>query len=74
MRQWVAEIAYDSTSGPKKALESFYLPHEEDVRAAVTKKGGYVLSIRPHERSPLASRKFGISSGIRTESNSSTVN
>lgn len=53
MRQWVAEIAYDSTSGPKKALESFYLPHEEDVRAAVTKKGGYVLSIRPHERSPL---------------------
>jgi len=53
MRQWVAEIAYDSTSGPKKALESFYLPHEEDVRAAVIKKGGYVLSIRPHERSPL---------------------
>jgi len=53
MRQWVAEIAYDSTSGPKRALESFYLPHEEDVRSAVTKKGGYVLSIRPHERSPL---------------------
>ncbi len=53
MRQWVAEIAYDSTSGPKKALESFYLPSEDDVRSAVTKKGGYVLSIRPHERSPL---------------------
>jgi type II secretory pathway component PulF len=53
MRQWVVEIAYDSTSGPKRALESFYLPHEEDVRAAVIKKGGYVLSIRPHERSPL---------------------
>ncbi len=53
MRQWVAEIAYDSTSGPKRALESFYLPHEEDVRAAIIKKGGYVLSIRPHERSPL---------------------
>lgn len=53
MRQWVAEIAYDSTSGPKKALESFYLPSEEDVRSAVIKKGGYVLSIRPHERSPL---------------------
>ena len=53
MRQWVAEIAYDSTSGPKKALESFYLPSEEDVRTAVIKKGGYVLSIRPHQRSPL---------------------
>lgn len=53
MRQWVAEIAYDSTSGPKRALESFYLPHEEDVRSAIIKKGGYVLSIRPHSRSPL---------------------
>lgn len=53
MRQWVAEIAYDTSSGPKKAIESFYLPHEEDVRAAVIQKGGYVLSIRPHARSPL---------------------
>lgn len=53
MRQWVCEIAYDSTSGPKKALESFYLPTEDDVRSAVSKKGGYVLSIRPHERSPI---------------------
>jgi len=53
MRQWVAEVAYDSSSGPKKALESFFLPHEEDVRAAIIKKGGYVLSIRPHARSPI---------------------
>ncbi|PZQ47450.1 MAG: type II secretion system protein [Micavibrio aeruginosavorus] len=53
MRQWVCEIAYDTTSGPKKALESFYLPSEDDVRVAVQKKGGYVLSIRPHSRSPL---------------------
>ncbi len=53
MKQWVAEIAYDSTSGPKKALESFYLPSEEDVRVAIIKKGGYVLSIRPHSRSPI---------------------
>jgi type II secretory pathway component PulF len=53
MRQWVCEIAYDSTSGPKKTLESFYLPSEDDVRQAISKKGGYVLSIRPHERSPL---------------------
>lgn len=53
MKQWVAEIAYDSTSGPKKALESFFLPTEEDVRNAIFKKGGYVLSIRSHTRSPL---------------------
>ncbi len=53
MKQWVAEIAYDSTSGPKRSLESFYLPTEEDVRSAVIKKGGYILSIRPHSRSPL---------------------
>ncbi|PZO86563.1 MAG: type II secretion system protein [Micavibrio aeruginosavorus] len=53
MKQWVAEIAYDSTSGPKRAQESFYLPTEEDVRMAVSSRGGYVLSIRPHERSPL---------------------
>lgn len=29
------------------------MPTPEDVRAAVAKRGGYVLSIRPHERSPL---------------------
>jgi type II secretory pathway component PulF len=53
MQQWIAEIAYETTSGPKKVTESFYLPSLEDVRHAVTKKGGYVLSIRAHERSPL---------------------
>ena len=53
MQQWVAEIAYETTSGPKKVTESFYLPSVEDVRAAVSKKGGFVLNIRPHERSPL---------------------
>lgn len=53
MQQWVAEIAYDTTSGPKRAVESYYMPTVEDVRQAVSKKGGYVLSIRPHERSPL---------------------
>ena len=53
MQQWVAEIAYETLSGTKKAKESFYLPSEEDVRAAVIKKGGYVLSIREHTRSPL---------------------
>lgn len=51
MQQWIAEVAYETRSGPKKATESFYLPSREDVRAAVAKKGGYVLAIRPHERS-----------------------
>lgn len=53
MQQWVAEIAYDTPSGPKKATETFYLPSIEDVRHSVNKKGGFVLNIRPHERSPL---------------------
>lgn len=53
MQQWVAEIAYETRSGPRKVTESFYMPSVEDVRAAVTKKGGYVLSVRPHARSPL---------------------
>jgi len=53
MQQWVAEIAYDTLSGVKKSEESFYLPTEEDVRRAITKKNGYVLSIRPHKRSPI---------------------
>ncbi len=53
MQQWIAEIAYETTSGPKKVTESFYLPSVDDVRAAVAKKGGFTLAIRPHERSPL---------------------
>ena len=53
MQQWVAEIAFDSRNGPKKVVETFYLPTEDDVRQAITKKGGYALTIRPHERSPL---------------------
>lgn len=53
MRQWVAEIAFETTSGPKKVTESFYMPTPDDVRAEIFKRGGYVLSIRPHERSSL---------------------
>ncbi|MCD8562653.1 MAG: type II secretion system protein [Alphaproteobacteria bacterium] len=53
MQQWIAEIAYDTTSGPKKVTESFCLPSVDDVRHEISKKGGYALSIRPHERSPL---------------------
>ncbi|MFN3700007.1 MAG: type II secretion system protein [Alphaproteobacteria bacterium] len=53
MQQWIANIAYETTSGPKQVQESFYLPSVDDVRAAIQKKGGYALSIRPHARSPL---------------------
>lgn len=53
MQQWVAQVAYHTTSGVKKTEESFYLPSEEDVRNVVSKNGGYLLSVRPHERTPL---------------------
>ena len=53
MQQWVVEIAYETTSGPKRVTESFYLPSVDDVRTEVSKRGGYALSIRPHARSPM---------------------
>ncbi len=53
MQQWIAEVAYDSRNGPKKTVESYYLPSIDDVRNAISKNGGFVLSIRAHERSPL---------------------
>lgn len=53
MKQWIAEIAVDTTSGIKTRVESFYLPTVNDVRKEISKRGGYVLSIRPYERSPV---------------------
>lgn len=53
MQQWVVEVIYDSSSKSKKVTESYYLPSADDVRDAVAKKGGYVLWVRPHERSPM---------------------
>lgn len=53
MQQWLAEIAYETTSGPKRVTEAFYLPTMDDVRNAITKKGGYVLNVREYKRSPL---------------------
>lgn len=53
MQQWIAEVAYETPAGPKKVIETYYVPSPDDVRNAITKKGGYVLAIRPHERSPL---------------------
>lgn len=53
MQQWIAEVAYETSSGPKKVTETFYVPSPDDVRDAIAKKGGYVLAIRAHERSPM---------------------
>ncbi len=52
MQQWIAQVAYEAGSGVRTETETFYLPTADDVRAAVSKKGGHILSIRPHERSP----------------------
>jgi type II secretory pathway component PulF len=52
MQQWIVDIAYDGAQGARTVTETFYLPTVDDVRAAVSKKGGYALAIRPHERSP----------------------
>jgi type II secretory pathway component PulF len=51
MQQWVVDIAYETTSGPRRVTESFYLPTVDDVRAEVTKRGGFPLAIRAHTRS-----------------------
>lgn len=51
MQQWVVQIAYETGRGPKTITESYYMPTPDDVRHAVSKKGGYVLTIRPHARS-----------------------
>ena len=61
MQQWVAEVAYDTHAGPKRATESYYLPTIDDVRAQIAKNGGYPLNIRPHERSSIE-RMFARSS------------
>lgn len=53
MQQWIARIAYETTSGPRQKTESFYLPTVDDVRRAVSDRGGYVINIRAHERSPI---------------------
>lgn len=52
MQQWIVEFTVDTPAGPKMMVESYYLPTVNDVRNEVSKRGGYVLTIRPHERSP----------------------
>jgi type II secretory pathway component PulF len=51
MQQWQATYAIDTRSGPKKISKTFCLPSLKDVREAINQEGGYVLSIRPHNRS-----------------------
>ncbi|MCK5374368.1 MAG: type II secretion system protein [Alphaproteobacteria bacterium] len=53
MQQWLVEVAYETRTGAKKVTEALFLPTIEDVRAAITEKGGYVLNIRSYSRSPL---------------------
>lgn len=51
MQQWIVEFTVDTPAGPKVVTESYYMPSASDVRSEVTKRGGFVLTIRPHERS-----------------------
>lgn len=53
MQQYLAEYVVETASGSKTISESFYMPTEKEVRDIIVEKGGYVLSIRPHERSAL---------------------
>ena len=53
MKQWMAEIAYDTTSGTRKRTETFYMPTISDVRNEIQRRGAYILWIREHNRSPL---------------------
>jgi type II secretory pathway component PulF len=51
MQQWIVEFTMDTPSGPKMMIETYYLPTMADVRNEIAKRGGHVLTIRPHERS-----------------------
>lgn len=53
MQQWIVKIAYPTRSGPRRVTETLYMPSEADIRDAIRQRGGYVLSIRAHSRSPL---------------------
>jgi type II secretory pathway component PulF len=53
MQQWVAEVAYDTPRGHRRVTESYYMPTVEDVRHVIIENGGYPLTIRKHERSPI---------------------
>ena len=52
MQQWIVEFTIDTPAGPRVVTESYYMPSAADVRNEISKRGGFVLTIRPHERSP----------------------
>ncbi len=51
MQQWIVEYTIDTQAGAKMIVESYYLPTVADVRNEIDSRGGYVLTIRKHERS-----------------------
>lgn len=50
MHQYIAEVAYETPSGPKVKKVSYYMPSPEDVRREVMSKGGYLLTVRKQDR------------------------
>lgn len=53
MQQWIVEFTIDTPAGPRVMSESYYMPTQTDVRNEISKRGGYVLTIRAHERSSI---------------------
>lgn len=51
MQQWLVQFSIDTPAGPKVLEEAYYMPTEAEVRNEITRRGGYVLTIRPHKRS-----------------------
>ncbi len=51
MQQWLVEYALETPNGFKTETKTYYLPSISDVRRSVRDEGGYVLSVRPHQRS-----------------------
>jgi type II secretory pathway component PulF len=51
MQQWIAEIAFETRSGPKRETRTYYLPTIDDVRREIRAQGAYPLRIRTHKRS-----------------------
>ena len=53
MKQWIVDFVVDTPSGPKKYRESLYMSTEADIRDEIYKRGGYVIKMEEHTRSPL---------------------
>lgn len=53
MQQWLVEFAVETPAGPRVMSESYYMPTAHDVRNEISRRGGHVLTIRAHKRSPI---------------------